>query len=171
MSVPMKILILGVTKEVEEYERSVIDYLKSKLLHSDSSIELEDIYFYNASKTSLDEVVSIVENSDGKVIFLTDASIGNTKEYESVARELYKRGVKPFILVTHVESAEFDLLEVSMRLTYLTEYFDRRAEWYHNLYKTMFFNYDTKGFLETPDGQEGDVDMFIKGLKEYVNMK
>lgn len=93
--------IIEATKEVEEYERSVIGYLKSSLLHSDSSIELEEIYLYEAMPASLEEAGSIVENSGGKVVSLTDAAVGNTEEYEPTFGDLDWGGIRPFVLVTH----------------------------------------------------------------------
>lgn len=171
MNTVLKIPILGVTKEVKEYERKVISYLKSNLLYSDSNIELEDISFYNSIPKSLEEAVATVEKSNGKVIFLTDAEIGNTKEYELVAKEFYVRGIRPFLLITHIESAKFNLREVSMRPTYLAEYFDRRAEWYHQIYQSLYFNYDTKGFLVSYEGREENIGTFIKSIKNYVNIE
>lgn len=161
--------ILGVTKEVEEYEGEVIGYLRSELQRAGSDIRLMDSSIYEITEESLDETVDKLGEFDGKVILLTDAAIGNTNEYESIAHRFYDDNIRPLVLVTHVESARFDLLEVSMRLTYLAEYFDRRAEWYHHLHQTVFFNFDTKGFLASLDGTEGGIDIFIDAIKKYIH--
>ena len=159
----IQIPILGVTKQVKAYEKRLVNYLKSEL--KNKGIKLKDISFYDGCRQ--EEVAQIVkEKFGGKVIILTDAVVGNTNEYESFIKELYKREIKPFVLVTHVESAEVDLQEVAMRPTNLSEYFDERSEWYQYECPYCYLNFVSKKFFT--DKEEG-LDIFVNSLYKYVN--
>lgn len=167
----IKIPILGVTKEVDIYEKEVINYLKNSLLKINSNIELVDISFYDSESNSLNNAMRIIEELNKKVIFLTDAAIGNTVEYERVAKAMFEKGIRPFVFATHIESANYDLKEVARGPTLLVEYFNASADWYHYIYDSLLFNYSTKKYYKTADGEEENIDIFIDAIKEYLKEK
>lgn len=167
----LKVPILGVTKEVDVYEKEIINYLKNSLLKFNSNIELVDVSFYDSETNSLNNAMDIIEELNKKVIFLTDAAIGNTVEYERVAKVMFEKGIRPFVFATHIESANYDLKEVAMRPTVLVEYFDPRADWYHYIYDSLLFNYSTKKYYKTEDGEEENIDIFIDAIKAYLKEK
>lgn len=161
----LKIPILGVNQKLRQYDTDVINFINEDLLQSNSGIELEDIS--DSFTESLDNAMEIVEKSNNKVIFLTDAMSGNTTEYELATRAMFKRNIEPFVLVTHVESAKFDLEDISMLPTDLVEYIDCKADPYEYFYNLMFFNFNTKKYFQSIDGDKVGVDIFAERLKKY----
>ena len=165
----LKIPILGVTKEARIYEQNVIEYLRNSLLNS--NLELIDISFYDSNNDSLNNAMDIIEESNKKVIFITDSSIGSTMEYEEATKAMFERGIRPFVFVTHVESAKYDLNEVAMLPTALEEYIDPKIDWYQYVFDSLFFNYRTKKYFKTAQGKEGDIDIFVNAINEYLSEK
>ena len=108
--------VLGVTEEMEDYERNVINYLNADLTKANSDFKLN--YISANHSDSVDTLMKAMDTSK-KVILITDAKIGKTPVYEQAVKMMYERDIKPLLLVTHVESSEDDLNEIKLIPTYI----------------------------------------------------
>ena len=67
---------MGVTKEAEEYEKEVIDYLKKDLFDSKSNIELVDVSVYKyPEKEALNESINTIKELNNKIILFSEILI------------------------------------------------------------------------------------------------
>lgn len=176
-----KLTIMGVTKDSEAYEKEIISYLISEFAKHDSKMELIDISTYEEKRDYLRDALDIAEKSNKKVILLTDAEIGNTDSYQAVVKMIYDRRIRPFVLVTHFESAKYDLFDVARGVHSLLEYYDDRYDWFLHHYDYLFFDGRAKRFyeIEMKEGRDErgnfweyvdiprDIGFFINMMEEY----
>ena len=166
----INIPIMGVTTEEKQYEKNDIEYITNQLSNGNSKINLVDVSLYDTTDSN-DSFKSVIQTikKDNRVIFLTDAKVGITKEYKRATKELFENNIRPFVLVTHVEAAQQDLESVALLPTSLSEEFTNYYDYYHYMYDSIFFNYETGKFFTEEGGEEGDIRLFVDLLKDYIN--
>lgn len=155
------VAILAVNEDQEEYERIVFHFLK-KTLQEHDICTVNDFEENNIGRE--------IENAAGKTeifIIISDAVRGKNPFFSFAARELYRRNIRPIVLVSNIDDPEADPLMAAGALEEVWLLEDPQLESWNLNFDTVYLSLERKITYISPENeQEG-----ISALLELIESK
>lgn len=152
------VAILAVNEDQEEYERTVFYFLKEEL-------QKHDIYTVNEFKeNNIGRAIGDAAGRAERFILISDAVRGKNPFFSSAARELYRRNIRPIVLVSNIDDPEADPLMAAGALEEIWLLEDPQLESWNLNFDTVYLSLEKKITYISPENEQEGISALLELL-------